>query len=172
MANSTFPTLIGKGNGGNGRVVNNLKRNLFPFAVNFKWVWYTVFDITRSVAALEADGSQEFDLHTYDPTNLFPANVERKKPYVRLITNFTGGAVNASTITVGDTGAANGLITSTSVFSGAPKIIQTVGATEYADRIETAFIPVAVIATTNGNVNALTAGKALIAIAFNPLISI
>lgn len=171
MANSTFPTLIGKGNGGNGRVVNNLKRNLFPFAVNFKWVWYTIFDITLA-GSLDADGSQEFDLHTYDANNLFPANVERKKPYVRLITNFTGGAVNAATITVGDTGAANGLITATSVFSGAPKIIQTVGAAEYADRIETAFIPVAVIATTNGNVNALTAGKALIAIAFNPLISV
>lgn len=103
----------------------------------------------------------------------FPANVwiNVAPPYLRRITDFSGGAVSAATIEFGDTNDPNGLLTATNIFTGAGAgIVITSGAAEYAARFESAFVPVVIIRTTSANVSALTAGACEIVIPYIPML--
>lgn len=170
MANSIFPLRIGARNGSNGGVIRALKSNRIPHAFAPRFWWYQRFDITLA-GTLDADGIQEFDLHTYNPNNLFPANVERTLPMVYVRELFAGGAVSACTYEAGNANDPNGLHTAVDVFTGSALgwRANTTGAAEYAPRFEAAFIPSITIRTTTANVAALTAGSLYQVIGFNPI---
>lgn len=170
MANSQFPLRIGTRNGSNGGVVRALKSNRIPHAFAGPYVWYQKFDILLA-GTLDADGVQEFDLHTYNPNNLFPANVMRGVPMLYLREVFAGGTVNAATVEMGDANDPNGIHTAVSVFTGATLgyLANTVGAAEYAPRFEAAYIPTITLRTTAGNISALTTGELWVGIKFEPV---
>jgi hypothetical protein len=170
MANSTFPLRIGARNGSNGGVIRSLKSNRIPHAFAGPFFWSQKFDILEA-GTLEGDGIQEFDLHTYNANNLFPANVMRGVPMIYLSEVFAGGAVDAATIEMGDANDPNGLHTAVNVWTGATLgyLANTVSAAEYAPRFEAAFIPTITLRTTSGFVNALTTGELWVGIAFKPV---
>lgn len=170
MANSQFPFRIGARNGSNGGVIRSLKSNRIPHAYAPRFWWYQKFDILLA-GALDADTSQRFDLHTYNPNNLFPANVERGLPLLYLGEVFDGGAVTACAGILGDANDDNGLYTTTALGQGETLgwKANTTAAAEYAPRFESAFIPQLGLDTTNGNINALTTGELWIVIGFNPV---
>ena len=170
MANSTFPLLIGARNGSNGGVIRALKSNRVPHAFAPTFWWYQRFDILAA-GTLDADGIQEFDMHTYNANNLFPANVVRTHPLIYVTELFAGGAISAATIEMGDAGDPNGLHTAVDVFTGAALGYRanTTAAAEYAPRFEAAFIPSITLRTTTGNVNAATSGDLWIMLGFNPV---
>lgn len=170
MANSAFALRIGARNGSNAGVVRALKSNRIPHAFTGPFTWYTRFAIT-SAGTLSAATSQEFDLHTYAPYNLFPANVVRRVPFLYLATPFSGGAVSAATVELGDANDPNGLHTAVNVWTGATTgyLANTVSAAEYAPRFEAAFIPSITLRTTSANVSALTAGVLWVGIKFEPV---
>lgn len=170
MANSTFPIRIGAKNGSNGGVVRSLKSNRIPHAFAPRFWWYQKFDITLA-GTLDADGIQEFDMHTYNANNLFPANVIRSTPLLYLAEVCAGGTIAAATIEMGDAGDPNGLHTAVDVFTGATLgyLANTVLAAEYAPRFEAAFIPSITLRTTTGNINAATTFELWTMIGFNPV---
>ncbi len=167
MSNSTFPVRIGARNGSNAGMIRSLKSNRVPHAMVGPFFWYQKFDILRA-GTLDADTSQTFDLHTYNPANLFPANVIRGVPMLYVGELFAGGTVAACTASIGDANDPDGLHTAVDVFTGSALGYRanTVSAAEYARRFESAFIPTLTIDTTTGNVNALTTGELWIGIAF------
>jgi hypothetical protein len=170
VANSTFPFRIGTRNGSNAGVVRGLSHNRIPHAFVGPYIWYQKFDITLA-GTLDGDGAQEFDMHTYNPANLFPANVQRGVPMIYLSEVFAGGAVDAATVEMGDANDPNGLHTAVNVWTGATLgyFANTVSAAEYAPRFEAAFIPSITIRTTSGFVNALTTGFLWVGIKFSPV---
>lgn len=141
----------------------------FPWLERPPFVWellVTVGDFTG-----EGDTSQDLNLDTLYPDRPFINNVWLEPgAHVVPVTAFAGGAINAVTIQLGDANDPDGLVTSSSVFTGvtigAP--IATPSAAEYALRFESAYAPQLRIVTTNGNVSALTAGALLIRIPFTP----
>jgi len=182
MANSTFPKafrVVPKI--GMGHLADAIRKGIIPWAWDggrFLWQQKVKIEVVGGVArvgevALEADGSTEVDLHVAFPNNMFPADVDiQRGAGFRRLTTFSGGAINAATITVGDTGAANGLITSSNVFTGQTTgrhTIRTSGAAQYDLHSELDFVPVIVIATTNGNGADLEQGEVDIVIPFLPL---
>jgi hypothetical protein len=155
MANSDFPLVIGARNGSNGAAMRALKTGRVPHAFAGPFWWYQKFDISLA-GTLDGDGVQEFDLHTYNANNLFPANVIRGVPMIYLSEVFAGGTVNACTVDV-FTGATLGYLAN------------TVSAAEYAPRLEASFIPTITIRTTAGNISALTTGELWVGIKFAPV---
>lgn len=104
------------------------------------------------------------DVQQPDPWTRFPAGLEIEGAGIALVTNFTGGAVSAATLSIGTTGAATAYVAATSVLTGAFKTI--VGATLVPfTRLEGTGAPAVStvrvqLVTTSANANALTAGKA------------
>lgn len=92
----------------------------------------------------------------------FPANAwinTAMGPYIRRITDFSGGSSTAVSVQLGDAGDPNGLLTTTSVFTGVGAGISwTPAAAEYARRPEDAYAPILTI-TSDVNIAALTAGE-------------
>jgi hypothetical protein len=108
MANSRYPVTVGAKNGGNGAQLRALRSGMGWAWGPAQW-WSEIFDITRA-GALDADTDQTFDLHTYNPNNLFPANVFRGPALLRPLTNVGGGAISAVTAQLGDTNDTDGLV--------------------------------------------------------------
>ena len=170
MANVSFSKWVHmKGRKANPRIHQLRTQGKFPWLERPPFVWeleVSVGDFTG-----EADGSQVLDLDALYPKNPFIDEVwlEPGAHIVPLVA-FAGGTVNACTVILGDVGDDNGLVTSSSVFTGvtigAP--IVTPSAAQYALRSESGFLPILTIATTAGNVSALTAGSLLIRIPFTP----
>lgn len=170
MANSRYPVPVGAKNGGNGANLRGLRAG-FGWAWGPSQWWYEIFDITRA-GTLAAATSQAFDMHTYNPNNLFPANVMREAAVFRVLTNFTGGLISAVTAEGGDAGDPNGLIDAQSVFATAGTVIGTPAAAEYLPRPEASFIPTLTLRTTGANVSAHTGGRLLYGILFRPLVAV
>jgi hypothetical protein len=163
-----FPIKLGKFAGGNPALMRALKNGVVkhPYLPLFVWTQrIQIGDFTG-----DADGDQTLTMSSLYPRNPFPTDVEVDGAYVRRETNFTGGAVSACTFQAGDAGDTDALVTATSVFTGAGTHFSTSGAAEFARHLESAFSPVGRILTTNGNVNALTAGSLLLCIRFRPLV--
>lgn len=165
-----FPIKLGSHNGGNSRIIRGLSNGIIKDAFAGTWWWVQQLDIGDFTG--DADGAQALVFSTVFPNNPFPTNVVRKQPLVYVRTPLSGGAVNACTIEFGDANDPNGLLTSTSVFTGASGFLQTTAAAEFAPRFEAAFSPTVDIATTNGNISALTAGSLVFMIAFTPAASV
>lgn len=141
----------------------------FPWLERPLFVWellITIGDFTGDAAT-----SQELDLAAIYPDNPFVEDVWLEPgAHIVPITAFAGGAVNACTLELGDTDDPNGLVTASNVFTGVTTgvSVATPSAAQYALRFESAYLPVATLRTTNGNVSALTAGRALVRIPFSP----
>lgn len=105
--------------------------------------------------------SQALSLNATFTANPFPPDAFiQMGAYVDLIQVFSGGAVTAATVILGDAGATNGLLTISNVWTGATTTrICTPAATEYDDvALETQFVPLLTLVTTTANVNVLTQG--------------
>lgn len=141
----------------------------FPWLERPLFVWellITIGDFTGAAAT-----SQELDLAVVYPDFPFPEDVWLEPgAHIVPVTAFSGGAVSASTLELGDTGDPNGLVTASNVFTGVTTgvSVATPAAAEYALRFEAGYLPVATIRTTTDNVSALTAGRALVRIPFSP----
>lgn len=178
MANSTFPLRIGARNGSNAGVIRSLKSNRIPHAMVGPFVWLVKFDILLA-GTLDADGVQEFDLHTYIGSNpsapgsgcLFPANVRITGSMLYVSEVFAGGTVSACTLEFGDANDPNGLHTAVDVWTGSTVGYRanTTGAAEYAPHFEAAFVPSLTLRTTAGNIAALTTGECWIGLMFEPV---
>ncbi len=124
-----------------------------------------VLGVAGDAIALEADQSQTIDLHTACPDYLFPANVYiLGGTYVNVRSAVTG--VTSPTITVGDAGAANGLVTSSALTAG---FKLTLAATEHHTHPEAAFIPQIVFGCSTEGLDEATGGVFEIVIPYAPL---
>lgn len=170
MTNVNFAKWVQmKGRQANSIIHRKRTHGEFPWLERPPFVWECEVAVGDFVG--EADGSQVLDLDALYPRKPF-INEVYLEPGAEIIpiVAFAGGTVNACTVILGDVGDDNGLVTSSSVFTGvtlgAP--IATPSAAQYALRPEAAFLPILTIATTAGNVSALTAGRLLIRIPFTP----
>lgn len=172
MANSTFNVKIMRRGVSNPLLLKAIESGFIRYTERKELLWRVEFDITLA-GALDADTSQQFDLHTYigsNPTKgvLFPSNVVRLSPCrLNVTTAFVGSAGGCDGI-VGDTGDPDALLTTTAMLTTGEKA-STPSAAQYSARVETAFIPTLQIDTTGNNINALTAGVCVIEIPFSPL---
>ena len=95
---------------------------------------------------------------------LFPEGLEIEGAGISLVTNFTGGAVSAATLSIGTTGSVAAYVAATSVFSGAYKKVIGVALVPFTFLEGTGAPAVSTVRvqliTTTANANALTAGKA------------
>lgn len=120
--------------------------------------------------ALTAALSQEIDLNVAFPQNTFPTNVLMDGCYIVRVTDFAGGTISAYSAEVGDTGDPNGLLTSTSVFTGVGAgYTETPAAAQFAKRLETAFVPTLTLTSVTANLDATTAGQLKVVIPIQPL---
>lgn len=102
-----------------------------------------------------AAGSQAVQI--FPKTGNLPAGIVAWKAAFRLVTNFSGGAASALTMSVGDGGSATALLAAVSVLNGATPVAYKAGAPvkayTSADNIQATFT------ATGANLNTLTAGE-------------
>jgi hypothetical protein len=171
-----FPVKLGARNGGNARVFNGLRSGVFRDAFTAAWWWQQ--RVKRGDFTAAAATSQNVSLHTVYPNNLFPTNVDRSTPMIYVVTPLAGGSISASTITLGDAADADGLITSTSIFTGVSGYLppnltsQVPNAAEYPDRFEAAFSPQFTLGSTGANLSTATAFEFVVMIKFSPSASL
>lgn len=147
------------------------------WAPGFGWLWSVDVQIKIIAGvpyvgdvALTAATSQEVDLNVAFPASTFPTNVRMNGCYIKRITDFSGGGITALTVQVGDTADPNGLLTATSVFTGVGAgFTETTAAAEFAQRIETAFVPTLTLTSTTDDLDALVAGRLKVVIPFQLL---
>lgn len=181
-------TPIPLGKGGGSLLVNALQTNSiggaalaprmgFYLGYKLKIDGSGYWDDLRTVA-LEGDGSQIIDLSATFPHRAFPTNVWVRRVYTYLITAFSGGTVSAATLSLGDTGNDDEWGDLIDIFTGAGtvRVFDTADAdAAYAaaqDPVaESAYVPLATLATTGGNVNDLTAGELDIVYEIYPLMA-
>jgi hypothetical protein len=181
-------TPIPLGKGGGSLLLNALQSNsiggsalsprmgfYLPYKLKIDGSGY--WDDLRTVA-LEGDGSQIIDLSATFPHRAFPTNVWVRRVYTHLITAFSGGTVSAATLSLGDTGNDDEWADLVDVFTGAGTV--RVFDTADADAVfaaaqdpvaESAYVPLATLATTGDNVNDLTAGELDIVYEIYPLLA-
>lgn len=94
----------------------------------------------------------------------FPTNVWVNGGIANVVTAFAGDTPTI-TATMGDAGAVDGLITSTSIATAA--VIETISAAEHAEHMEPAFEPIATI-TSNRVFSSLTAGEVSFMVRYSP----
>lgn len=94
----------------------------------------------------------------------FPSDVIVNGGIANVGTAFAGGTPTI-TATVGDAGALDGLVTSTSIATAA--VIETTGAAEHAEHFEATFQPLITI-TSNRVFSSLTAGEASFMVRYSP----
>ncbi len=127
--------------------------------------------IMRAIDVLNAAISDLPDAHmiVLNAHELYDGAQKVDGAWIRRITDFSGGAVSACAVEGGDTGDDNGLLTTTSVFTGVGAgITQTTGAAEFARHEESSFVPTFTITTVTANVDQLTAGELDYFIRFQP----
>jgi hypothetical protein len=100
-----------------------------------------------------------------DQGRAFPVDCQILGAWLRCHVDFSGGAVNALTCQVGDTGDPDELITATSLFTGASNVkpLSANGAAGLP-RWEAAYAPEALFTSTAANLSALTAGSVTVCI--------
>lgn len=169
-----FPIKIGGRGRSNGRVVQAERSGRIPYAVGRLYWWQCYLRVGGFTG--ESDGIQEIALNDLASTRLtFPTNVWREVAYLKPVTAFSGGNVNACTAELGDANDPNGLVTAIDVFTGSSLLgieTATAAAAEFAPRTEAAFVPTVTIRTTNGNTEDLTAGVLVAVIGFRKYVDL
>ena len=118
--------------------------------------WSKRIELTSLTLPAATTGA--FNLNTLFPNDAFPVNCVRGTPLLYVETPGSGGAITALTAALGDAGDPNGLMTSQDVFTGVSGgVIDTTGA-EFEDAPEAAFVPQLTLDSTDGNLDAITAG--------------
>lgn len=154
------------------RIVRALINGLVPQPFRPK-LWYRqrvqLADFTPAAAT-----TQELDLNVLFPNNTFPEGVDLLEgAFVQVLALSAGGSLSAVTVSLGDTGDPNGLMTASNTLGGgaaAGDVHRTPAAAEYALRAESAFVPTLTIDTTGDNVDAHTTFDVLVAIPWSPRI--
>ncbi|MBK6920383.1 MAG: hypothetical protein IPH07_23485 [Deltaproteobacteria bacterium] len=165
-----FPVKLGARNGGNSRLIRALQSGVIRDAFVGNWVW--VQRLRETDFTPDADTAQSLTLSTLFPANPFPTNVIRENPLVYVASPAAGGSLSAVTLEFGDAADPNGLMTSTSIFTGASGFLQTTGAAEFTSRFEAAFDPTVDIATTSDDVDAIEGMDLWLMIQFTPVASV
>jgi hypothetical protein len=165
-----FPILITPDGRSNARVLNAQKSGRIRQPAGLMHWFVQRVRIGDFVGA--GATAQTITLATTYPRLSFPPNVMRHEAFIELRQTFSGGAVSACTVEVGDAGDTDGLLTATNVFTGQDLGLKfTVSAAEYLPRPEAEFSPVVRILTTSANVSALTQGVLDVHILFSPLVA-
>lgn len=167
MANSTLLQFKHTGRGTNRDLLQAIENGQVRGPMVYRGCWtkrVAIGDFTAAAAT-----SQELDLHD-DVSNtwLFPADVYLLPGHsLYPITEFAGGGAGSCTGAVGDTDDTDGLVTASSIFTGATleQPIVTPAAAQYALRHEAAFIPTLLLAS-DVNISLLTAGEVEVRIRF------
>lgn len=170
MPSPNFNYPIGPGHG--AEAVSRIGGNAVRYTPGLGWVWSvrcTVGAGRIGATALASATSQEIDLNVAFPSTPFPTNVRRGRAYIKRVTDFTGGAVSALTVAVGDAGDPDGLLTATNVFDAGAGYSETSGAAESTPTIETGLVPTLTLAATGDDVDALATGELVVCIPFVPL---
>ena len=169
MAKAVHPISPGTFNGGNAAQIQNLRGGAIRDAwlPSLCWSQLVKFDDWT-----ETDTGEELDLDVAFAGHEFPNNVIRGHSFLQRVTDHAGGGTTAITIAIGDTNDDNGLVTALDVFTGAKATLEfedTVAAAEVVtSKIELAFIPTALIATTTANIDDMTAGAFIAHIQYWP----
>lgn len=122
-----------------------------------------VFKFTLEPSDLTAAATTEaVDISTDDAGVSFPANARVIGATVDCTTAFTGGSVSACTVQVGDTVDPNELLAATSIFTATGFTDDPGVYTPFS--LEAAYAPEALVTATGDNVDAITAGRAVIRI--------
>lgn len=170
MANVNFAKWVQmKGRHANQQIQRRRMNGSFPWMERPPFVWELEVSIGDFVA--ESDMSQDLDLDALYTSSPFIDDVWLEPgAHVVPVVAFAGGVVDGCTVSLGDAGDPDALVTSSSVFTGVTigDPIATPAAAEYALRPETGFLPQLRIDTTTGNIDDLTAGTLLIRIPFTP----
>jgi hypothetical protein len=96
-----------------------------------------------------------------------PAKAKIVNAWINVITAFSGGAVSALLVKLGDAGSDNELITNVSCFTGGTGIKPMTGS--YAGKYEAAYAPIATFTSTDGNMSVLDAGLMEICIQYEQI---
>ena len=100
---------------------------------------------------------------------LMPAKSRVMYAWINLLTEFSGGAVSALVVKLGDAGSDTELITNVSVFTGAGAGLKVKSGSYTLGTYESAYAPVVTFTATDGNVVALTAGALEVVIQYETL---
>lgn len=160
------------------RDVLDFIRSHCPWPVKWKLYYKQVIylDAARRAFTPAAAMSQTLALNTLFPNNTFPRNVDlRAGTKVKKITDGSGTGILSLDIEVGgtfDSGVdANGLLTSSSIYTGAGAgYLQTPAAAEYDEHYESAFLPSVTLTSTGANLDVSDlAGAFEVLIPWSPL---
>jgi len=164
MANSSQIYTIGTAAGSQARLLKAIQHQNIKFIPTLYWSQKVKFSDYS-----DSDTSEALDLNATFTSNLFPANAWIRFAWIQKIVAFTGGSVSAADVILGDAGDPNGLLTSSSVFTGTG-IVATPAAAEIATpTFEATYVPLLQLDTTSDNIDNLTAGELLVCIAYSPL---
>lgn len=168
MANSPYPVIIGT-NGSNPSVMRALESGSGPsHPLQPPHYWNARIRWDDTGITWPAALTHTITLNTLFPNRAFISQVLRKHPYIHVAELFAGTGITSVTVTVGDAGDADGLLTSTAVHSSTGRF-ETSGAAQYSNRIEEAFEPTITFTAVGANLNLLTAGQLVVFIGYHPL---
>lgn len=171
-----FPIKLGARNGGNARVVRGLTSGVFRDAFVGSWWW--IQNVKFGDVTLPGATSLGITLSATYPANPFPTNVDRGCPVIYVERPLAGGSISSATVILGDSGDDNGLVTSTSIFTGVSGYLPpnlssgNPAAAEYAPRFESAFDPLLTLGSGGANLSAATDFSLWVMIEFSPVASV
>lgn len=176
MSNFYVPVRAGTSASG---YLNALEAGALPATPMWHAAWRVQVDFSSGSVggtALAAATTQAIDLDVAYPNRTFPKTstkipgVVRAFACARIVNPVSGGTLSALTMELGDAADADGLITATSIFTGATLgWFSTAGAAEEAYRVEQNFIPQLSLAATGDNLDQIDAGRVDLYIGFIPL---
>ena len=120
----------------------------------------------------DADGSQSFTFNSLalgKGESVVPANARIMSCHLNLLEEFAGGSASAVTLSLGDAGSGTELINALSVFTGAGTGIKAGNGSYTLGTFEAAYAPLVVIASTDDDLDNLTAGIVEISIVYQAI---
>jgi uncharacterized cupin superfamily protein len=172
MANSAQIYTIGTSAGSQRRILDAIRDQRLKFMPELYYSQRVKYSDFSAAATTE-----ELDLHATFASNLIHENIILTACWIQRVTDFAGGSVSAATISIGDDADADELLTASDVFTGAKATAEfaaTPGAAHWTEAFqwEPAYIPEALLTTTGGDVNTLTAGEFIVGITYRPIAAI
>lgn len=172
MPTIRYPIVLGQRGTSNARIIAAIKSGRIGYTWAGRHLHVVRVRFGRNDFTPAAATSQSIALNDIAGFPPFPQNTVRRLAgtYAWVETGIAGTGITVANITIGDAGAADGLLTSSSALPAAEGLVPpTPGAAENAARPETAFAPVLRVSLTGGNMTALTAGVVWTVIPFMPI---
>lgn len=162
MANTNYDPLAAFNRSYGRQIENRLRQGGSHVIPYVPILWRVTVDYTD---ASTAGTTKALNLNTLAGTGKeFPANVYIRGVYAYVHTTADGGATSETTIQIGDTANANGLVTAHSIHedaTGAAGFQVLPYGSEMTDqsRFEAAYTPECLVTSTGANLDALTQGE-------------